>query len=51
MAAWHETAEPFAVKGLRNVVVFHGMITSTRPAIAKGGERAHPHADRIRVPE
>jgi hypothetical protein len=42
VAALHETAEPVAAQRVRDVVVLDGVASGAR---AKGGERAHSHAD------
>jgi hypothetical protein len=41
----HKTAEPVAAQSMRDVVVLDGVAAGARPARAKGGERAHSHAD------
>jgi hypothetical protein len=42
MAAVHETAEPVAAQGMRDVVVLDAVTAGACPACAEEGERAHP---------
>jgi hypothetical protein len=49
MSALHETAEPVAAYGVRDVVILDGVAAGARPARAEGGERAHSHADAASV--
>jgi hypothetical protein len=45
MTALHETADPVAAEGVRDVVVLDRVAAGARSACAKGGERAQPHVD------
>jgi hypothetical protein len=51
MEALHETAGPIAAKSVRDVIIFDIVTAGARPAIAEGGERAHPHANAAGVLE
>jgi hypothetical protein len=51
IAGLHETTVPVAAEGLRDVVVFHCVTSSTHPGIAEGGVRADTHADMGRILE
>jgi D-aminopeptidase len=45
MATLHETTARVAAKSMRDVVGLSHVTAYTLPAVAKGGEDAHPNAD------
>jgi hypothetical protein len=51
MSALRKITELVAAKGVRDAVSLNSVTANTHPAIANGGESAHPHADVARPRE